>query len=120
MGLWERVEFRRHHVARRGTLGDGQRSVLPDGLEHVQHICAEMAGKYFRRERLGLVLYRGRREHFPELHSTPGGEPCRSARWDVRRHSDFVGGGDGRPGGFYEFRICGWNEPMSCERSGHI
>jgi len=50
-----------------------------------------MAGEHFRHELLGLVVYRGRRQHVSELYPAPGGEPGGRAGWEFRRHASALG-----------------------------
>ncbi len=116
MGIRHSLAIRRHYIARRGPLGNGERTLLSDHVEQLQHARAEMAGQHPRREFMGIVVHRGRRYDVPQLHPAPGGEPGGRARWNIRRHADFVGCSFGRPGQRGNFGHAAGNDSLSGER----
>ena len=93
LGLRLSMELWRYYFAWRRFVGYGQRGSLPDAVEELRHLCAEMAGQYSGRQLLGLVVHRGRRKHVSQLHPAPGSESGRRAGWDFRWDAGALGCG---------------------------
>ena len=86
----------------------------------LRDVFAEMAGEHPGSECLGLVVYRGRREHVSELHPAPGSQSGGRPRRDFRRHPGAVGSSCRGSRQLCHFRGGRWHDLMPGKRSRHV